>query len=137
MRQKAAAPSQLLKFPEIFCWTFIILKSLSAKLLSNRTSKSYMKAKTCLRYLSNLSGRFCAIVFFFFPRFLMSSCELEMIGGGFSSLPLSINVIISFFEILHLSSVQFEMDWPSAILCSLDAYQQNQSGLWLVLFSSS
>jgi len=37
-------------------------------LRSNGTSKSYMKAKASLRYLSNLSNRFWVFVFFFFPR---------------------------------------------------------------------
>src|SRR5665647_195799 len=84
MRQKILAPSQLLNVPDIFCCTFIIFISLSARLLSNGTSKSYMKAKASLRYLSNLSNRFWAFVFFFFPRFLISPCELGAIGGGFS-----------------------------------------------------
>jgi hypothetical protein len=43
--------------------------------LSNGTSKSYIKARASLRYFCNLSNRFWAFVFFFFPRFLIGSCE--------------------------------------------------------------
>ena len=109
MRQKIFAPSQLLKFPEIFCWTFIILRSLSAWLLSNGTSKSYMKAKTSLRYFCNLSNRFWAFVFFFFPRFLIGPCELEVIGGGFSSLALSI--MWSYLSSKSFISARSKLQW--------------------------
>lgn len=40
--QKFDAPSRLLNVPEIFCWTFTILISRSARLLVNGTQKSVM-----------------------------------------------------------------------------------------------
>src|SRR4030042_4452375 len=86
MRQKALAPSWLRKVPEIFCCTLAIRRSLSARLLSNGTLKSYIKAKTSCLCSSRRSSRFRALLFFGLPLFFLVDF---FFGRGFSLYPLS------------------------------------------------
>ena len=75
----------VLKVPDIFCCSFIILMSLSAWLFSNGTPKSLRNLKIGSLCSINLSSKFLALVFGFLPRF---PCFSGFREGGFSSIPL-------------------------------------------------
>ena len=73
------------KHPEIFCRTFTILRSRSARLLSNGTLKSCMNRKTASRCLSSRSTRFLPLLCLGLPFLPV------LIGGGFAARPASSN----------------------------------------------
>ena len=63
IRQKNNAPSRLRKVPDIFCFTFTILRSRSARLFVNGMLKSYIKAKILDRYSFNLVFNYFYVIF--------------------------------------------------------------------------
>src|SRR5665648_672237 len=69
IRQKVTAPCLLRKVPEIFCWTFIMRTSRSAKLLSKGTLQSCIKASTSFLCTDKRFSKFLALLCLTRPRF--------------------------------------------------------------------
>src|SRR6266852_4501108 len=108
MRLKACAPARLRKQPEIFCWTLIMRKSRSARLLSKSTRRSSRKQKTAFWWVRRPSSRFLAALCGQRPFFPGDDFQWMQPALSFGS--------CLFCRGLHVQEQFFEIGGPDSVL---------------------